>query len=677
MADNKPTTNFYRNLGGINQKASEYSVDKAQFLNLRNLDFDVPNALQKRPGSTQAIGLNSSGPITSLFEFQRLDGASYVIAGTDTAQFYMTGTSLTILDPNWNNGQPTDMLTFVNKLWMANGQNFKGWSGVGATAAVVGLPCSPLGSSGLFTVPDSGGASIFTVAGATMFRANDTSYLIRGVFVGYSYVRQDGYYGPADLLINSRNAVYPQAPGTSGEEYFTSYSTAGLLYGFTTTVPTGVSAVAIWIAVDSVTPSSPIEKIPGFGDVRTGDLGFVFNSFGMGLTLKPNADLSRFYLYTLIAPGSFVTDSFLAGVTATAFTLWQFSFNSYTGIASGSRAFTGTPFCWFDTNTPKYIEVNQNVMFSAGFSNTPSTVWFSEIGQPEIIQPESSFEVRTNDGDRIWAIKAFNNNVIILKQNSFHKVIGDSPENFELVELSGEYGCISDKTVVEYREKLVWLDQKGIVEYNGAGWDIISTPVEDMFRRMNLNAAKEKAVAVHQLYRNQIWWGIPIDGATKNNLTVVYDYLVDAWTFFDGFSPSSFAMIQAGLTKPTVWRGDYSGMIYYHGESFLGENGQGISCVVLPHWDKGKENETWIWRRFFLDVATASGLTGVVTGKYFKDYNSTTVQGTFSMYQDAFQSRAELGVPGKAVTAEFSHYSASLPLLINGYSWAKRFLRNV
>jgi hypothetical protein len=673
MADQKHTTNFYENMGGVNNKSSEYSVEKAQFLYLYNLDFDVPNALQKRPGSTQSIGANTSGPINSLFEFVKLTGESYVIAGTDTAMFYKSGTSLTVLDPGWNNGQSTDMLTFVNKLWMANGQYFKSWSGLGATAQTAGLPCS-YNSATFFKL--SSGATGWLVGGATMgavLGGAAGSYLLRGVYVAYSYVRQDGYYGPADILSSARNIISAGRIFTEGGEWFDDIP---LTHGFTAPA-SGISAIAVWVGVDSIAQASTnYENIPGIGRKQVGDLGW-YTSTGvpigqyMSVTLKPTANLGRFHLYTLLSPGTLISDT-----GSWAFTLRP-NFNSYTGIATGGFAFTGMNFCWFDTNTPKYIEVNQNSMFMSGFSNAPSTIWFSELGTPESIEPENSFEVRTNDGDRIFGHKAFNNTVLVFKQNSFHKVIGDSPENYELVEMSGEYGCISDKTVVEYQEKLMWLDQKGVVEFNGVGWIIKSTPVEDMFRRMNLNAAKEKACAVHHLYRNQIWFGIPIDESTTNNLTVVYDYLVDAWTYFAGYNPASYAFVQSGLTKPTVWRGDYSGMIYYHGESFFGDNGQGITCLAMPHWDKHKENETWIWRRFFMDIATATGLTGQITGKLYSDYNQSTVMGTFAMYQNSFQSRAEVGVMGKAVTAEVAHYSASLPLLINGYSWAKRFLRNV
>ncbi len=232
--------------------------------------------------------------------------------------------------------------------------------------------------------------------------------------------------------------------------------------------------------------------------------------------------------------------------------------------------------------------------------------------------------------------------------------------------------------MVQVKQSLFWIDKKGILEYNGASFDIVSTPVEQVFRRMNLSAAKEKACAVHHLYRNQIWFGIPVDGSTVNNLTVVYDYLIGGWTFFDGFNPSSFAYVKGALNKQTMWRGDYSGMIHYGGESFFSDSGRGISCVALTRFENvGGENQTTLWRRFFLDVATQTGLTGQINCKFFSNYDSSTVQATFAMYQSQFQTRAEFGINGKSAAAQISHSSASLPLLINGYAWATRGLRNV
>jgi hypothetical protein len=676
MADSKPTDNNSKLLGGVNQKSSEYSLSKAEFLNLRNLDFDVPNALQKRPGSTQMLVAAISGPVMAMHEHVRLSGESTIIAATDNALFYMNGASAQVLDLGWSNGQPPDMLTFLNKAWIANGSKFYGWTGPGATPLPAGLP-----AQASFALENSTNgptfAANFSIFGITMGNYTGLEAGARAhLWAAVTYVRADGFQGPIDIVKMARSVGPEQlgAGGGGGETLWAAPSGAGSDFGNNATLPInmfggaggftapagyGITAAALYFMIDTGVGMSLT-----YGIARSKS-----NLAGTSLIystpiLKSSAPTSAFKFFTLL-PIEAIGKS---GIYIYGATNWLFS---------GPGSFSLMTFGWFNTNIPKYLEVNQNSMFYAGFSQNPSNVWFSELGAPEVIEPESFFEVRTNDGDKVYAIKAFNNETLILKQNSFHKVIGDSSENFQLIELTGEYGCISNASVIEYKEKLCWLDQKGIVQYNGASWDVISTPVEDIFRRMNVEAAKEKAVGVHYLDRNQVWWGIPLDNSTENNITVVYDYLVDAWTFFDGFNPASFAIAKGPLTKSTLYRGDYSGMIFSHSASFLGDNGQGITCLGVPHWDKNKENETWIWRRFFLDVATSVGLTGTINGRVFSDYNLNTAQATFSFPQNVFQSRAEMGVVGKAVTAEFAHFSASLPLLINKYSWAKRFLRNV
>ncbi len=700
MADTLPTTNYYKNLGGINQKSSKYEMSTAQFLDLRNLDFDIPNSLQKRPGSTFAVTAGTTGPISSLFEFVKLTGQSYIIAGSDTAMFYLQSNAYTLLDPGWNNGQPTDMLTFVNKLWMANGQNWKQWDGLSGSASVapVGLPVPPAaigvtvnGQSFVlsnyaqiqnFVLPN---ASFMLVGGATHIHQG-ASWISRGVFVAYSYVRNDGYYGPVDFINTARNIVTQKSVANT-EEFFAPSSNATLITfidGFTAPASYGISAIALWVAVDTVSIGSNLIGMPNGAQARGGNLGFVSDSslngiHFLGLTLNPNPDLSRFHLFTLIPVGSlFLVDVGTSYPLFYGATFGITSFSALDNVAGPGIGWSGMQNNFFASFIPKYLDVNQNVMFASGFSGAPSSVLFSDLGQPEVYQPENTFEVRTNDGDRIYGQKAFNNQMIFMKEHSFSKLIGDNADNFQLIELSTDFGCLSNATILTKDQTLFWLDRKGILEYNGANWQIASGPIEGIFRRMNLSAAKEKAVGVHHMYRNQLWWGIPVDGATQNNITVVYDYLIGGWTFFDGYTTSSYTYAKGALSRPTVWRGDYSGIIHYTGESFYSDSGRGITCLALTRYENvGGEQQTTLWRRFFLDVAPAVGLTGPISGQVYANYDSSTVQATFMMFQSQFQSRAEMGIVGKAVAAQFSHSSASLPLLINGYSWANRGLRNV
>ncbi len=700
MADEKAATRYYK-LRGINQKSSKYEFPETEALALYNLDFDTPNAWSKRPGSTYALGssLGTSGPIQSLFEFSKLTGESFIVAGSDTALFYLAAGGFTLLASGWNNGQPPDMLTFVNKMWAANGQNFSWFDGSSFLPAGLRgqVPVSPVDGLGAtyslinLNVDASGqGGTFYYIGGATCTPqlnggSQGASVVIRAAYMAYTYVRSDGHEGSADFLTSARNILAGIGQPANNSEVFSFVRTLG---GFTVPPNSGITAVNLYLAVDTIRADGATQTtIRGdlYGAtfnavVRVGSLGFLlgagFSEYASA-TLIPNADLSRFTFYTAV-PASQLFQAYNAGVTqwCCTFAPGGSFFDRYNGVAI--QGFSGMTFDFYSTFTPKYIEVDQNSMFMAGFSAAPSTLWYSEVGQPETILEESSFEVRSNDGDRIYATKAFNNQLIVMKENSFHKVIGDSSDNYQLIELSTQYGCLSNKSVVQVKQSLFWLDKKGILEYNGASFDIVSTPVEGIFRRMNISAAKEKACAVHHLYRNQIWFGIPVDSSTVNNLTVVYDYLVGAWTFFDGFNPSSFGFIKGPLTKPTVWRGDYSGMIHFMGESFFSDSTRSITCLAVTRFENtGGENQTTLWRRFFLDVAKQTGGTGQILGSVFSNYDQSTVQATFAMYQDQFQTRAEMGVVGKAIAAQVSHSSASLPLLINGYSWATRGLRNV
>lgn len=724
MADKKPTSRYFSNLGGVNLKSSEYKTGETQWLDLRNVDFDVANSLQKRPGSTQAVAVATSGPVIGLFEYKKLTGQSFIVAGTDTALFYLAANAYTLLDSGWTNGQPQDMLTFLNKMWVANGQYFKSWDGGTSFGILPATPCPPtvLALYGATIYNDSTGfttnpSSRFKVASQIMNTNLTNSEPVVGIYMAYSFLRSDGAIGPVDFNSTARNIVTANAPSSAGGTYQFFDVIAGKYGGLTIMAPSyGISALNVWIGVDKADYNS---RYVGSVGSYVGDLGFLINKSTTGSsainsenrdlgnikrvpdsrfatfttantviymseTLSPTADVSRFWLLASV-PGSSLIARSAAGVTFFSFfTSFGDSVNlgatygSYSGVPPVGLGFTGSNVCLFSTGAPKYIDVNQNVMFYSGFSNAPSDVWFSEIGSPETIYSDNQFEVRTNDGDRIMGHKAYNNTVVVFKEESFHKVIGSTPEDFQLVELSTEFGALSNSAIIEYDEKLLFLDRKGIVEYDGAGWRIISNQIDEIFRRMNLSAAKEKATAVHHNYRNQVWFGIPVDGSTQNNLTVVYDYLVNAWTFFDGYNASAYAFIKGAENKPTAWRGSPSGMVYYTGESFLGDDGQGITCAPFSRFEQFEgENSTNVWRRLFLDVGAVSGLTGVINGSVFTDYDKVTVKATFSMYQNVFQSKAEMGVVGKAVAVQFSHYSASLPFLLNGYSWSKRNLRNV
>lgn len=657
MSYQKKEEAHYRNFQGVNQKTSIYTTGNNQLLDIRNMDFNEPNALSKRPGSTQSISSGTSGPISSLYEFIKLNGSSYVIAGSDTAMFYQSALGLTLLSSGWNNGQPTDMLTFVDKLYMANGQKFETWN----ETQVVGFgpPCSVNSVNafgGITTGTYSYGASfLFIWWGITSLPNAFTSLQI---WLSYAYLRSDGRLGG----INFYSAAPQFTTSDLGDGYVVSTRPVGAITftGITTPSGYGISGIAIFMFIRQSGPLWTNSTAEGFSQSLS------------GAGVDPYA--SPFFRFVTLMPAGTTIASF----NQSQITNWSALPASPGGTLFLGVGFSGNGFCFSNTYIPKYIEINQNRMWMSGFSTAPSQVFYSEVGEPENIEAESVFELRTNDGDRIFAIKEFQDQVIAFKQRSFHKIIGTSAETFQVVQLSAEYGCISNNAIAEFKDRLLFLDEKGVVLYNGASWEIISVPVEEVFRRMNLSVAMEKACAIHYEYRNQVWFGIPIDGSTVNNMVVVYDYILDAWTFFEGFLPASLATVKGNLPYRVGWFGDYSGKIHYFSESLYGDNGSGFTCLVFSKFDAPDgQNVQNMFRRLFVDVNTPSGVTGEIKIEAYSDYDQSTVRATFSVYQNQFQTRADFGVSAKSIGFKFSHFNASLPLTFYGYLTQRRYLRDV
>ena len=622
MSYPKPITTNYQNLGGMNEKGSRYITGVMEFLNLDHFDLETPGAISKAPGFTQFLVAGTSGTVNNIWEYQKTNGFSQVIVSANTGIFAITaGRTLSPLVTGFSTSSYVDMRTFVNTLWMVNGQTQIKYQG-GSLISSFGIP-----------QPTSGFGTGFIQPGYSAYGTSS------GAFISPQYVAAGidwtGEFGPINR--------------------FSALGVLSLSGGFSTIVlgltcpqymrDAGVSRIAIY-RNDSTTPRSSLDAfVPYYliGVVSAGaTLYFDQNNAPAG---PDNVETQ--YLFAQY-PNYFLADL-------------DYAFQTVSAIANASS----------------FLEIHQNSMFYAGFSLTPSTLMFSEIGQPQRVYADYNFEVRTNDGDKITAMQSVDKQLVVFKENSFHKVIGDNPDNYELVELSTDYGCISDRAVAVADGVCYFLDPKGIVKYDGSNWSVISTRVEPTFRRMNLTAARNNAVAVHYDYRNQVWFSFPVDGATQNNMTVAYDYDLNAWFIRDGFSPSALSKLEGGLNSKTVFMGTHSGMVHHFSPSFLAYNGQAFTCVAETRFMQPQgQNATANFRRIWLDSDVVTGFTGQINVTLQKDMQSTGIT-TMSVVQNVFQSRLEFGVAAHAMGFVFTHAHASLPCTINGWAMAHRFLRDV
>lgn len=576
--------NFYL-FGGVNAKASAYLNGPHEFRDLLNMNFLNPGALTKRPGSTMYAGSTVTGKITGGVDFQRLGGASYIVMTANTNLYTVSppATISPVVTGLLNNAM-FDFVTFADRLFAANGQNFFKFDGTNNYKFSL-----PPGATAAWGVTQTIGGSL--TAGVT------------GTFVfAYGYVNERNYVGPVS------NAFTLTINGAT----FNSVTYLGMTLdqaGY------GITALQLW------------------------------RSSNGGVDL---------YGTTLAVSGATqIID---------------------TGFPLGSSL--ALPHLWF-TLAPRYQEIYNNQFFMAGFSSMLSRAYWSEIGEPEAIQPTFYAEFRTNDGDRITGMKSYNGGLIVTKLNSMHRVIGDNPTNFALQEISNDYGCVSNQAMVTF-ENLFWcLDTKGIVQFNGSQVAIISEKMEPTFAVMNVVAAIDQATAVHFKQSNEIWFSFPINGATLNNTIVVYDYISQAWARYDGIVPSVLFVAQGVQTVKTVYYGGYTGALSYVSASFMGDNGNAITCSPFTRWlaPSGQTTES-MYRRFWLDVDPVIGVTQAINCLFFTNY-ATTIQATGLIYQNPFQTRLDFGLSARSIATQFFHVSASLPFKVNAYAFESRYQRSV
>lgn len=576
MSYQKLKDETYNINGGINTKVSKYTTERNELLNLRNMHFLTLDAVTKRPGTSLYLGATVGGRIGGLYEFEKLDGSSYVIATANTNAYTVTSTYTSFRSGLLNNGI-FDFVTFVDRLFMANGQDFFKYDGTNTSA---------------YSLPPGQSTSSYGITGGYTGTAG-----LSGIYIaGYGYLNNAGYYGPvSEGLTVSLNGI--------------SYNCL-LYYGMTTPQGFGISGYALYRS----------------------EAGFL-TMFGT----------------TTITGASFVDQSHLSTRSE-------------------------PPYQHF-TLAPKYLEIFNNQLILAGFSSMQSTFYWSDIAEPEGVRPESFAEVRTNDGDRITGTRAYQGELIVTKQYSLHRLSGDNPDNFVLQEITDQYGCLSNRTLTVFNDLLVFLDSKGIVKFNGANIEVISARVEPFINRINVAAAIDNATAIHNRKENEVWFCVPVDGSSINNAILVYDYLADAWTIYDGLRVSSLNVVQGALEADSVLYGGYTGSISFFDDDIESDNGAAFTCTIQTRFVSvlGQSVEEQ-FRRFYLNLDPILGITQGINVNFYSNYGLTAVA-TFTMYQNPFQSRIDFGIPAKVLSAEIVHSSASLSFKVFGWTVESRYQR--
>lgn len=623
----------FENLGGINVKVSPYTQGPHEFLDISNYDFSVPGALTTRPGSTQWLNsVTGATPITGLYEFSSLEGPSFIMYAQGSHIFYATGNVGYTLNNSFQAGNQTQFLTFVDRVFYCNGTNFWKWNGSTIPIVLSDGPTTIILSTWFYSLPVPT-QTIYSVP----FGSSPviTPWAFATYTYSYGFINDRGFHGAVSnpaIVSGITPGSFPQGVcGVSGN------IEAG--WGIPASFGIGISAL---VSYEGIFGPSLFGGIAGIAVYRDNGPGTGRYRIGYAALSVGSDDFAQTFIDTNLAQSNFPE-----------------------------------PTCISPTLAPRYLEVYNNQLFCGGFSQAVSTVQFSDIGEPESVQPGNNFEVRTNDGDRITGFKSAFYNLYIFKQNSFHVLTGTDPTNFDLNIVSDQYGCISNKAICTYENFLVFLDKKGIVRYNGANIEVISTKIEPIFQLINLNAAYDNAQMVHLKDQNQILCAIPINGSLTNNILLVYDYLCGSWAHYDGLNFGELAIMFADQPKYTAFFSGYSGQINYFSVSLMSDNGVGISAYIQSRFiaDAGQSVQK-LYRQAFINARSYTGSTMVFGLQLFNDYGTTAAIST-TLVSSQFQYRYDFGLSVKSLSVRLSTFTTQDKITIHGYALASRFLRNI
>lgn len=162
------------------------------------------------------------------------------------------------------------------------------------------------------------------------------------------------------------------------------------------------------------------------------------------------------------------------------------------------------------------------------------------------------------------AITEYNDMVFVWTEQSFHKLLGTGPFNYELVDISDD-GCISDRSVVENGGVLYFMDYGLIKAYTGSKPVKISHAVKTFIDGINLTYKSKICAGKNGKY---LYWAIPY-GATENNIVFEYD------TEFKIWNVHSLAISQFVTIGESCYGVSPTGVIYDM-ESGLTDNGTAI-----------------------------------------------------------------------------------------------------
>ena len=140
---------------------------------------------------------------------------------------------------------------------------------------------------------------------------------------------------------------------------------------------------------------------------------------------------------------------------------------------------------------PAYIEGYNQRLMALGDPEYPRNLFFSKDYYVDFLA-DNNVELPFPTGDPMGVgMVELGDSLYCMSENSTVRVTETSTVlpyyRFEPVEGLQGIGCISPKTILKAFGKAYWLSKEGVIEFNGTSYRIISTPINNIIKQIDLN----------------------------------------------------------------------------------------------------------------------------------------------------------------------------------------------
>jgi len=189
----------------------------------------------------------------------------------------------------------------------------------------------------------------------------------------------------------------------------------------------------------------------------------------------------------------------------------------------------------------KLIRQFTNRLFAVGTGTDRNTLYASDLLDPEVWKTTNSIVVGGDDGQDIVAIQPFfDYELLVFKPSKIYLVTADptasTAAGWTVRLINDRIGCIAGRSVSFAGKDVYFLAEDGIRSVQRSLSDdyfIVGVPIseaiKDVIARINKNFYSK---CLGQFHNNRYYLSVPLDSATTNSHTIVYNLLFNA---FEGF----------------------------------------------------------------------------------------------------------------------------------------------